>query len=40
MAAENAGVGKIIIVDSNGAGYSNWNYQIIKNFIEVDRNLF
>lgn len=40
MAAENAGVVKIIIVDSNGADYSSWNYQIIKNFIEVDRNLF
>jgi beta-phosphoglucomutase len=40
FAAENAGVGKIIIVDSNGVDYSNWNYQIIKNFFEVDRSLF
>jgi beta-phosphoglucomutase len=40
MAAENAGVGRIIIVDSNGVDYNNWNYQIIKDFFEVDRNLF
>lgn len=40
MAAENAGVGRIIIVDSNGVDYSKWNYQVIKNFLEVDRNIF
>lgn len=40
IAAERANVGKIIIVDSNGGDYSNWNYQTIKNFIEVDRSLF
>jgi HAD superfamily hydrolase (TIGR01509 family) len=39
-AAENAGVAKIIIVDSYGDDYSRWSYQKIKNFKEVDRNLF
>jgi len=39
-AAENAGVAKIIIVDSYGDDYSRWTYQKIKNFDEVDRNLF
>lgn len=40
IAAENAGVGRIIIVDSNDVDYSNWKYQIIKNFCEVDKKLF
>lgn len=38
--AEQAGAGKIIIVDSRGEDYSRWNYQIIKNFSEVNKNLF
>ena len=38
--AEQAGAGKIIIVDSRGDDYSLWNYQIIKNFSEVNRSLF
>lgn len=40
IAAENAGAGKIIIVNSNDEDYSRWNYQKIKNFMEVDKNLF
>ena len=40
-AAENAHAGRIIIVDSNSYDYSiYWNYQKIKNFDEVDRELF
>lgn len=39
-AAENAGAGKIIIVNSNNEDYSRWGYQKIKNFNEVDRGLF
>jgi beta-phosphoglucomutase len=39
-AAENAGAGKIIIVDSHGEDYSLWNYQKIKNFAEVDKSIF
>ena len=39
-AAENAGVAKIIIVNSNDDDYSNWNYKQIKNFANVDRELF
>ncbi len=35
-AAENAGVSKIIIVNSNNDDYSNWNYKEIKDFREVD----
>jgi len=38
--AENAGAAKIIIVDSNDDDYCRWNYQIIKNFMEVDKKLF
>ncbi|MGC8764882.1 MAG: HAD family hydrolase [Brevinematia bacterium] len=38
-AAENANVGKIIIVDSANENY-NSNYQKIKSFSEVDRNIF
>ena len=40
IAAENAGAGRIIIVDSNNDDYSRWNYQKIKSFFEVDQNLF
>ena len=39
-AAENAGVGRIIIVDSNNDDYSRWNYQKIKSFLEVDKDMF
>jgi beta-phosphoglucomutase len=39
-AAENAGVSKIIIVNSTDDDYSRWNYQTIKNFNEVDRGIF
>jgi len=38
--AENAKVAKIIIVNSNNDDYSNWDYQQIKNFSEVDKELF
>jgi beta-phosphoglucomutase-like phosphatase (HAD superfamily) len=40
IAAENAKVAKIIIVNSNDDDYSRWDYQKIKNFKEVDLNLF
>lgn len=39
-AAENAGAGRIIIVNSNNGDYSRWDYQQIKSFSEVDKNLF
>ncbi len=40
IAAENANAAKIIIVNSNNDDYCNWNYQQIRNFMEVDKNLF
>lgn len=41
LAARNARVGRIIVVDSNDDDYSDWSScQKIKNFDEVDRNLF
>jgi beta-phosphoglucomutase-like phosphatase (HAD superfamily) len=39
-AAENAGAGKIYILNSYGENYSRFPYQIITNFKEVDRKLF
>ncbi len=39
-AAEKAGAGKIIIVDSCSNDYSRWDYQTIKDFSEVDRSIF
>ena len=38
--AENAGAGKIIIVNSYGENYSRFPYKIITNFESVDRKLF
>jgi len=40
IAAENAEVGRIIIVDSNNDDYSHWEYQKIKSFLEVDKDMF
>jgi beta-phosphoglucomutase len=40
MAAENAGVTKIIIVNSIGDSYFSWSYQKIKSFSEVDETIF
>ncbi|NDV95577.1 HAD family phosphatase [Dysgonomonas sp. 521] len=41
QAAKNAQAGKIIVVDSNDDDYRDWSdYQIIKNFDEVDRMQF
>ena len=40
QAAESAGIGKIIIVNSNNADYRVWPYEIISGFAEVDRKLF
>jgi beta-phosphoglucomutase len=40
MAAESAGVGKIIVVNSTGGDYSHLPYTIINHFDKVDRNLF
>jgi HAD superfamily hydrolase (TIGR01509 family) len=39
-AAESAGAGIIIIVDSNNNDLGKWNYQKIKSFFEVDKSLF
>lgn len=39
-AAEKVGAGKIIIVDSNGDDYSKYEYDIISDFEQVDKNLF
>jgi len=39
-AAENAGAGKIYIVNSYGENYSRFPYDIIVNFDQVDRKLF
>lgn len=39
-AAENAGAAKIIIVNSNNDDYGSWDYQQIKNFKDVDKNMF
>ncbi len=39
-AAEKAGAGKIIIINSNGDDYSNYSYDVIKNFEQVNRNIF
>ena len=40
IAAERAKPAKIIIVNSNNDDYNNWKYQQIKNFNDVDKNLF
>lgn len=40
VAAENAGAGKIYIVNSYGENYSRFSYEIINSFDEVDRKLF
>lgn len=39
-AAENAGVGKIIIMDSNNFEYKEWDYQKIKSFNEINKDIF
>jgi len=39
-AAENAGAGKIYIVNSYGENYSHFPYEIITDFESVDRKLF
>jgi beta-phosphoglucomutase len=40
MAAENAGVGMIIIVNSGNGEYSRWKHPIVGNFNEVDKSIF
>jgi len=41
QSAKNARAGKIIVVNSNDDDYTDWkDYQIIKNFDEVDRSQF
>jgi beta-phosphoglucomutase len=39
-AAQNANAGKVIIVNSNNEDYHRWDYFVIKDFNEVDRDLF
>ena len=39
-AAENSDAGKIIIVNSTGEEYKQWNHDIVKSFEEVDKSLF
>jgi beta-phosphoglucomutase len=40
MAAENAGAGEIIVVNSTGRNHSHLPYKVIHHFDEVDRNIF
>jgi beta-phosphoglucomutase len=40
LAAENAGAGKIYIVNSYGENYSRFSHEIINDFAQVDRKLF
>ncbi|HNY13202.1 MAG TPA: HAD family phosphatase [Candidatus Wallbacteria bacterium] len=40
IAAEKAGIGKIFIVNSNNEDYSNWNYDIITDFNDIERSMF
>jgi haloacid dehalogenase superfamily, subfamily IA, variant 3 with third motif having DD or ED len=40
LATENAGAGKIYIVNSYGENYSRFSHDIITDFDQVDRNLF
>lgn len=40
LAAENAGAGKIYIVNSYGENYSRFSHDIITHFDQVDRKLF
>lgn len=40
LAAENAGAGKIYIVNSYGENYSRFTHEIITDFAQVDRKLF
>jgi len=40
QAAQNAGAGQIIIVNSNQDDHSRWNYAVIRDFVDVDRSLF
>jgi beta-phosphoglucomutase-like phosphatase (HAD superfamily) len=39
-AAENSKAQEIIIVNSNNDDYTQWNYQEIVDFSEVDKSLF
>jgi beta-phosphoglucomutase-like phosphatase (HAD superfamily) len=40
LATENAGAGKIYIVNSYGENYSRFSHEIITDFAQVDRKLF
>ncbi len=40
LSAENAGAGKIYIVNSYGENYSRFSHDIITDFAQVDRSLF
>ncbi len=40
QAAEAAGAGKIIIVNSTGTDYSQYNHQVIKSFLDLDKSFF
>jgi HAD superfamily hydrolase (TIGR01509 family) len=40
LAAENAGAGKVYIVNSYGENYSRFSHEIITDFAQVDRTLF
>jgi len=39
-AAERAGAGKIVIVNSTGADYNRYGYDVITDFCQVDRHIF
>lgn len=40
ISAEKAGAGKIIIVNSNSDDYSDFGYDVISNFGQVDKSIF
>jgi len=40
LGAERANIGKIIIVNSNGEDYSSYSHEIIRDFTEIDKDLF
>lgn len=40
QAAKNAHPGKVIIVDSTGVDYSQWDYEIVRSFHKLDKTIF
>lgn len=40
QAAKNARAGKVIIIDSTGADYSNWDFEIVRSFHKLEKTIF